>query len=70
MIEHCIVEVNVDDKIVELGMWDHAGSENYDRLRPLTYPDSHIILIHFSIDEPSAVNVILETVSNAFVLEC
>src|SRR3954468_4573203 len=36
-------------KTVELALWDTAGQEEYDRLRPLSYPGSDIILICFSI---------------------
>lgn len=28
------------------------GQEDYDRLRPLSYPDSHVILMCFAIDNP------------------
>jgi len=44
----------VDNKPVELTLWDTAGQEDYDRLRPLSYPDSDIILICFSIGYPES----------------
>ncbi|KAG5519412.1 hypothetical protein PMAC_002039 [Pneumocystis sp. 'macacae'] len=40
------------NKIVELALWDTAGQEEYDRLRPLSYPESDVILICFAIDYP------------------
>jgi len=36
-------------KKIELGLWDTAGQEEYDRIRPLSYPDSSVFLLCFSV---------------------
>lgn len=37
-------------KLIDLALWDTAGQEEYDRLRPLSYPDADLILICFALD--------------------
>lgn len=45
---------------VELALWDTAGQEDYDRLRPLSYPDTDVILMCFAIDSPDSLENIPE----------
>lgn len=44
--------VRVDNKNVSLGLWDTAGQEEYDRLRPLSYPQTDVFLLCFSVVSP------------------
>jgi len=37
-----------------LGLFDTAGQEDYDRLRPLSYPQTDVFLVCFSVVNPSS----------------
>ena len=50
VFENYVSDIEVDGKLVELALWDTAGQEDYDRLRPLSYPDTDVILMCFSVD--------------------
>ncbi|KAK0706789.1 GTP-binding protein RHO-1 protein [Lasiosphaeria miniovina] len=60
VFENYVADVEVDGRQVELALWDTAGQEDYDRLRPLSYPDSHVVLICFAIDSPDSLDNVEE----------
>ncbi|XP_021640949.1 rac-like GTP-binding protein ARAC9 isoform X2 [Hevea brasiliensis] len=50
--------VVVDGKTVNLGLWDTAGQEDYNRLRPLSYRGADVFILAFSlISRPSYENI-------------
>ncbi|KAF7538380.1 hypothetical protein G7054_g2953 [Neopestalotiopsis clavispora] len=56
LFENYVTDCRVDGKSVQLALWDTAGQEDYERLRPLAYAKAHIILIGFSIDSPDSLD--------------
>ncbi|GCC27832.1 ras homolog gene family, member Gd [Chiloscyllium punctatum] len=47
-------QMTVDGRTVSLNLWDTAGQEEYDRLRTLSYPQSNVFIICFSVASPSS----------------
>ena len=47
-----------------LGLFDTAGQEDYDRLRPLSYPQTDVFLVCFSVVSPSSFENVKEKVSH------
>ncbi|KAL4630603.1 rho-related GTP-binding protein RhoB-like [Arapaima gigas] len=60
VFETYVADIEVDGKQVQLALWDTAGQEDYDRLRPLSYPDTDVILMCFSVDSPDSLENIPE----------
>lgn len=56
------VEYKNTGKQVELALWDTAGQEEYDRLRPLSYPETNLLFVCFAIDCPNSLENILDKV--------
>lgn len=55
----------VDGKVINLGLWDTAGQEDYDRLRPLSYPQTDVFLICFSVVSPPSFENVKGKVSSS-----
>ena len=47
VFENYMTYVMVDGRRVALSLWDTAGQEDFDRLRPLSYPDMNVLLVCF-----------------------
>ncbi|GAA5861697.1 hypothetical protein JCM8547_000708 [Rhodosporidiobolus lusitaniae] len=52
VFENYVLNKPHSGKIVEFALWDTAGQEEYDRLRPLSYPETHVLFICFAVDFP------------------
>ena len=44
----------INGKFISLNLWDTAGQEDYDRLRPLSYPQTDVFLLCFSVVNPTS----------------
>lgn len=54
VFENYVTDCRVDSRDVQLALWDTAGQEDYERLRPLAYSKAHVILIGFSVESPDS----------------
>ena len=52
VFENYAIDIEVDGRHVELVVWDTAGQAEYTGLRHLSYPDTDVILMCYSIDSP------------------
>ena len=50
----------VMDQTVDLALWDTAGQEDYDRLRPLSYPDTDVLIMCYTVDNRDSFQNITE----------
>lgn len=58
VFENYVTEVAVDKRIVDLALWDTAGQEDYDRLRPLSYPESDVIVLCYAVNDRASLEQI------------
>ncbi|XP_063406880.1 ras-related C3 botulinum toxin substrate 1-like [Mytilus trossulus] len=56
VFDNYTANVMVDGKSYRLGLWDTAGQEDFDRLRPLSYPQTDVVLLCFSINDRSSLD--------------
>ena len=54
IFDNYVVNVMVGSDTWTLCLFDTAGQEDYDKLRPLSYPQSDIVLICFSVVNPAS----------------
>lgn len=50
----CVIFFRIGDEPYTLGLFDTAGQEDYDRLRPLSYPQTDVFLVCFSVTSPAS----------------
>ena len=55
---------------LSLALWDTAGQEDYDRIRPLSYAGSDVVLLAFSVDNQTSLDNIVEKVPHSCFFIC
>ena len=45
-----------DCLLIRVGLWDRTGAEDYDRLKPLSYPNTDIFMLCFNLNSGSALS--------------
>lgn len=56
VFQNYVTDCRVDNKPVQLALWDTAGQEDYERIRPLAYSEAHVILVSFAVDMPDSLD--------------
>merc|ERR1712115_535007 len=54
VFDNYAVTVMIGGEPYTLGLFDTAGQEDYDRLRPLSYPQTDVFLVCFSVTSPAS----------------
>ena len=54
VVEGLLITYRIGDEPYTLGLFDTAGQEDYDRLRPLSYPQTDVFLVCFSVTSPAS----------------
>lgn len=62
MFDNYAVTVMIGGEPYTLGLFDTAGQEDYDRLRPLSYQQTDVFLVCFSVVSPSSFENVKEKV--------
>ena len=63
VFDNYAVTVMIGGEPYTLGLFDTAGQEDYDRLRPLSYPQTDVFLVCYSVVSPSSFENVKEKAS-------
>ena len=67
MFDNYAVTVMIGGEPYTLGLFDTAGQEDYDRLRPLSYPQTDVFLVCYSVVSPSSFENVKEKVNFSII---
>lgn len=59
VFEKYVTTISLGGKEIKLNLYDTAGQEDYDRLRPLSYQEANLVLICFDVTNPTSFENVL-----------
>jgi len=54
VFENYAATAMVDNHFVNLSLWDTAGQEDFNKLRPMSYTQAEVFIVCYSVVEPSS----------------
>ncbi|XP_060917804.1 rho-related GTP-binding protein RhoF [Labrus mixtus] len=54
VFEKYVTTITLGGKEMKLNLYDTAGQEDYDRLRPLSYQEANLVLVCFDVTNPTS----------------
>lgn len=60
VFENYTARMQYKGETIYLALWDTAGQEDYDRLRPLSYPGTDVVLLCFSVVSEASYDAIAD----------
>ncbi|CAF0831674.1 unnamed protein product [Rotaria sordida] len=65
-----VIPIQVNRRTIHMALFDITAAEDHDRLRSLFYPRTNIVLICFSIDNPTSVMNVMKKWTPEIRLHC
>ncbi|XP_026153171.1 rho-related GTP-binding protein RhoF [Mastacembelus armatus] len=59
VFEKYVTTISLGGKEIKLNLYDTAGQDDYDRLRPLSYQEANLILLCFDVTNPNSFENVL-----------
>lgn len=60
VFENYVKDITIGDQTIQLSLWDTAGQEEFDRIRLLSYADTHLYVLCFSVENRDSLENIRE----------
>ncbi|XP_010744408.3 rho-related GTP-binding protein RhoF [Larimichthys crocea] len=59
VFEKYVTTISLGGKEIKLNLYDTAGQDDYDRLRPLSYQEANLVLVCFDVTNPTSFENVL-----------